>query len=127
MIILVITFSGGVAPQFVLKVCEATLALTTPKQRRPITLGGVDLRLYVTPQAAGYERFVLTGRRWKCSFNLRHTEEGETPEGNVYTIFKAPQEMFSPGVIGERSFLRDMTILMMTANDWSDEEGPMIW
>jgi hypothetical protein len=118
----VITFSG-VAADFVLKVCENLLAHTDPRKDDQIVFGGVHLRMYVETHWAGFERYMLIGQDWTVGFNLRAPET----EGEIYRAFGSDMELFTPHVTGDREFLRDATILMMTASDWSDEVTPMIW
>ncbi len=120
---------AGVSAGFVLKLCECLFAHTNPHDRDKIVFGGVHLRLYVSSHWAGFDRYMLIGQGWTVGFNLRTPEdnEGNLNPDNVYRVFGADFEMFTPHLTGDREFLRDATVLMMTASDWSDEETPMIW
>jgi hypothetical protein len=111
---------GRVTAPFVLRVCEALFALTNPRDKENIVLGGVHLRLYVTSHWAGFERYMLIGQGWTCGFNLRPPEADSLPE-NIFSAFETKLEMFTPHLSGERNFMRDMTILTMTEHDWSDD------
>lgn len=55
----------------------------------------------------------LVGRDWTVGFNLSDpTNETE----NKVEIFKAEFEITKPHLTGEHAFLRDMTMLRVTAN-----------
>jgi len=113
---------AGVKPEFVIKVCETLFSRTSPRSREPMMLGGVQLRLYVNSHWAGFDRYMLVGQGWALGFNLKE------PDGTsecVYRAFSTEFQMTVPHVTGEREFVRDMTILSMSANDWDEEQiGP---
>jgi hypothetical protein len=108
-------------PEFVLKVCETLFSRTSPHSREMLVLGGVHLYLYVNSHWAGFERYMLVGQGWTLGFNLREPVEESDPE-NIFTAFANQFEMFTPSLTGDREFMRDMTILMMSACDWDDED-----
>ena len=106
---------AGVSADFLAKVCEALLSQTNmySPSSQEIMMGGVALRLFVDQHWSGFERYMLVGRDWTVGFNLSDpTNETE----NKVEIFKAEFEITKPHLTGEHAFLRDMTMLRVTAN-----------
>jgi len=116
MVSVVIEFAG-VSPSFVLKVIENLFSKTSPTNRNTIELGGVHLRLYVTSHWSGFERYMLLGQDWTVGFNLKEPDEAANPDHIVHA-FSDEFEMTTPHLTGPDAFIRDMTVLTMTASDW---------
>ena len=111
---------AGVSPTFVLKVCENLFSKTSPTNRNTIELGGVHLRLYVNSHWSGFDRYMLVGQDWTVGFNLQEPE-GNADPSRVFEAFSDIFEMTTAHLTGEEAFLRDMTVLTMTASDWDGE------
>jgi hypothetical protein len=106
---------AGVSADFLAKVCEALLSQTStysPSSRETM-MGGVALKLFVDNHWSGFERYMLVGKDWTVGFNL--SEPAPNAE-NLVQIFKTKFELSKPHLTGEHAFLRDMTVLRVTAS-----------
>ncbi len=121
MVRVVIDFEG-VSAEFILKVVENLFSKTSPTNRNTIELGGVHLRLYVNSHWSGFDRYMLVGQDWTVGFNLKEPEDTSDPEC-IVEAFSDSFELFSAHLTGPDAFLRDMTVLTMTASDWDGEVG----
>lgn len=112
---------AGVSADFLAQVCEALLSQTStdsPSSQETM-MGGVALKLYVDNHWSGFERYMLVGKDWTVGFNLSMPESEATPK---ISIFKNQLEISNPHLTGEDAFIRDMTVLRMTAvSGWADK------
>lgn len=111
---------AGVSNDFLVKVCEGLMSRTDPHNKAGRTateLGGVQLRLYVNNHWSGFDRYMIVGQDWTVGFNLREPNANTDPDA-IITAFSNQFEMTTPHLTGEREFLRDMMVLLMTQSDW---------
>jgi hypothetical protein len=111
---------AGVAPSFIVKLCERLLAQTAPRHNGQMVFGGVHLSLFVDAHWAGHERYMLIGQDWTVGFNLSLPTD-TSDDDNIIEIFSTKMEMLTPHLAGERGFLRDACVLVMTESDWSED------
>lgn len=113
---------AGVSADFLAKVCEALLSQTSLDEpsSRQVRMGGVTLKLFVDNHWSGFERYMLVGQDWTVGFNLN---EPTDDAAHTVSIFKSDFEISIPHLTGNDAFLRDMTILKLTADGggWTEQ------
>jgi hypothetical protein len=103
-----------VPTDIVLQACEAVLERS--RQASDVNLNGVALRCFMN-HLDGLDRCMLIGDDWSAGFNISIPSPSSP---NVYQIFGSEYEVTTPGVENWDSFRRDMTILTITQQFWSD-------